>query len=129
MARLRRVVDFAEGQGCLTRRLVGYFGEELPGDCGHCAQCAGEPAVPLAPAAATPSTPTIRAALTEIALLAAEHPGALGTPRQRARFACGLSSPRTARARITRHRAFGSLADAPFEAVLDGALAAGSGGE
>ena len=119
ISRLRRVVDFAEGEGCLTRRLVSYFGEELPGDCGHCAQCAGEPAAPLAPSASLPTAQTIRVRLAEIAELAGEHPGALGTARQRTRFACGLSSPRVARARLGKNRLFGCLTDARFAKVLD----------
>ncbi len=118
LARLRQVVDFVEGEGCLTGRLVGYFGENLPGPCGHCARCAGEPAAPLAPSALRPSPGTIRERMTEIGELATEHPGALGTPRQRARFACGLNSPRVTRARLGRHRLFGCLAETPFADVL-----------
>ena len=118
LARLRQVVDFAEGAGCLTRRLVGYFGECVPGVCGHCAWCAGEPAAPLAPAAARLSAATIRERLMEIGEFAADHPQALGSPRQRARFACGLNSPRTTRARLTKHRLFGCLADVTFADVL-----------
>ena len=121
LARLRQVVDFAEGDGCLTRRLVGYFGERLPGDCGHCAWCEGEPAAPLAASAARPSSATIRDRLAEVGELAAEHPGALGTPRQRARFACGLNSPRTTRARLTKHPLFGCFMDVPFADVLHAA--------
>ena len=112
-------MDFGEGEGCLTRRLVGYFGEQLSGDCGHCAQCAGESAARLAPSASTPSAGAIQAKLSEVTELAAQHPGALGTPRQRTRFACGLTSPRTTRAKLTRHRLFGSLTEAPFAAVFD----------
>ncbi len=118
IARLRQVVDFAEGEGCLTRRLVGYFGEILPGDCGHCAQCAGDPAAPIAPPASTPSNQTIHVRLAEIAKFAEQHPGALRTPRQRTRFACGLSSPRTARARITKNPLFGCLVEAAFAGVF-----------
>ncbi len=44
---------------------------------------------------------------------------ALTTPRQVARFLCGLSSPATTRARLTRHRLFGALADVPFPTVLE----------
>jgi len=40
--------------------------------------------------AATPELELERAVLDE---LTAEYPTALGTPRQRARFLCGLSSP------------------------------------
>ena len=119
ISRLRRVVDFAEGEGCLTRRLVGYFGEELPADCGHCAQCGGEPAARMAPSASLPTAQTIRARLAEIVEIAGEHPGALGTARQRTRFACGLSSPRVARARLGKNRLFGCLTGAPFAKVLD----------
>ena len=118
LARLRQVVEVAEGEGCLTRRLVGYFGESLPGDCGHCAWCAGEPAAPLAPSAVRSSPAMIRDRLTEIGELAADHPRALASPRQRARFACGLNSPRTTRARLTRHRLFGCLTGVPFGDVL-----------
>ena len=118
LARLRQVVGFAEGGGCLTRRLVGYFGERLPGDCGHCAWCAGEPATPLAPSTTIPAAAAIRARANEITTFASEHPGALGTPRQRTRFACGLASPRTTRAKLTRHRLFGCLVDAPFATIL-----------
>ena len=118
LARLRQVVEFAEGAGCLTRRLVGYFGESLPGDCGHCARCAGEPAAPLALSAARPASATIRERLAGIGELAADHPRALGSPRQQARFACGLASPRTTRARLTKHRLFGCLTGVPFADVL-----------
>ena len=120
LARLQRVVTFAEALGCLTRRLVGYFGEELPADCGHCARCAGEPAEPLPSREGGPSERTIQTKLAEIAELAGLHPRALGTPRQRARFACGLASPRTSRAKLTRGSGglFGCLSEAGFGEVL-----------
>ena len=119
LARLQQVVTFAESPGCLTRRLVGYFGEEIA-DCGHCARCAGEPAEPLSPREGSPSRQTIRTGLREIAELAESHPRALGSPRQRARFACGLSSPRTSRAKLTRGNGglFGCLSEAGFGDVL-----------
>ena len=39
----------------------------------------------------------------EAAALAAAHPAALGHPRQRARFLCGLTSPALSAARLARH--------------------------
>jgi ATP-dependent DNA helicase RecQ len=57
-----------------------------------------------------------RAALDE---LTAEHPAALGTPRQRARFLCGLSSPATTKAKLSRHALFGALAEQRFDDVLN----------
>ena len=56
-----------------------------------------------------------RAALDE---LASEHPAALGTPRQRARFLCGLTSPATTKAKLSRHALFGALAEQRFADVL-----------
>jgi ATP-dependent DNA helicase RecQ len=39
-------------------------------------------------------------------------------PRQLARFLCGMTSPASIRARLTRHEAFGILSDIPFSEVL-----------
>ena len=50
--------------------------------------------------------------------LVAAHPAALGAPRQRARFLCGITSPATSRARLTRDALFGSVADRRFAEVL-----------
>ena len=51
--------------------------------------------------------------------LVAAHPEALATPRQRARFLCGLTSPATTRAKLTRHPLFGALAEQRFADVLE----------
>jgi ATP-dependent DNA helicase RecQ len=50
--------------------------------------------------------------------LRSEHPDALGLPRQQARFLAGITSPATTRAKLTRHRLFGSLAERRFADVL-----------
>lgn len=40
---LRRMIDFAQRDGCRRRALLAYFGEKLPeGDCGGCDVCRGE---------------------------------------------------------------------------------------
>ena len=57
----------------------------------------------------------------EIALvrsLVDEKHAALNTPRQLARFLCGMASPAATRARLTRHGTFGLLAALPFSEVL-----------
>ena len=51
-------------------------------------------------------------------MLVQEDHAALGTPRQLARFLCGMSSPASTRARLNRHQAFGLLSDLPFADVL-----------
>ena len=40
------------------------------------------------------------------------------TPRQIARFLCGLNSPSATRAKLGRHQMFGALADTSFRDVL-----------
>ena len=95
--------------------LVGYFGELRPEPCGHCTFCLTGVAQRLPEADLARAPELDRAALDE---LAAEHPAALGTPRQRARFLCGLTSPATTRAKLSKHALFGSLADQRFTDVL-----------
>jgi ATP-dependent DNA helicase RecQ len=46
------------------------------------------------------------------------HPGALGEPRQQARFLCGLTSPALTAARLSRHALFGALEDRSFADVV-----------
>ena len=112
LARLQRVVRFVEEPGCLTRRLVGYFGEQIA-DCGHCARCAGDPNMDLSPGPAPPSEAKIRATL---ATLAIKNLPSLRSVRQKARFLCGLASPRASR--VKSDALFGSLADVSFATVL-----------
>jgi len=54
----------------------------------------------------------------ELGALAAMHPDALGAPRQRARFLCGITSPATTRAKLTRGPLFGALSTRSFADVL-----------
>jgi ATP-dependent DNA helicase RecQ len=118
--RMRQVLTFAEHPGCLTRYLLRYFGEDLASDCGHCGRCLGE-AVEALPFP-EPFEPGDR----EVALVRslrddmnAEQRDALATPRQVARFLCGLPSPTATRAKLSKHRLFGALAGVPFRSVLE----------
>ncbi len=114
IARIRRVCAWAEHDGCLTKGLLDYFGEAR-GDCGHCSRCDGEAARPLP---ATRRTPPGEAEAARLQELRAEGHDALATPRQLARFLCGLSSPATTRAKLRKHRTFGLLQSTPFAEVL-----------
>ena len=40
---LREVIAFALDTGCRMPRLLGYFGDDHPGDCGHCDNCLDPP--------------------------------------------------------------------------------------
>ena len=115
VGRVGLMLAYATQEGCLAGWLLAYFGEGLPGGCGTCGRCRGEPPRPVpAPPAWSPSEADREAA----ASLIAEGHAALATPRQRARFLCGLASPATSRSRLTADRRFGRLAGAPFAAVL-----------
>ena len=83
--------------------------------CGHCARCLGAPPKRLPPPTRRPPGESDKAILTA---LRAEGHAALASPRQLARFLCGLRSPATTGAKLARHRAFGRLESTPFQEVL-----------
>ena len=129
LERLQGVLDFAGYRGCLTRRLLQYFGEasgdEAVAGCGTCTSCQeGVPATAKSvgvapreiPASAVPPISPEQAA--SVRSLVAEGRASLRTPRQLARFLCGLSSPATTRERLGKHAAFGVLSRVPFAEVL-----------
>ncbi len=116
LARLDGIVEFATGSGCLTARLLAYFGESMEKPCGHCGGCAGEAtdSLPVSP------VPDITASdIAAIQSLRKEGHAALRSKRALARFLCGISSPATTRDRLTRHDAYGMLGSVPFADVLD----------
>ena len=112
--RVGRVLRYAEEEGCLTRRLLAYFGEDRPA-CGHCGPCEGIPHRPLPPAShRLPAESDVE----PLGRLRAEGHAALAAPRQLARFLCGIASPATTRARLRSHAMFGTFESAPFHDVL-----------
>jgi ATP-dependent DNA helicase RecQ len=115
--RIQRVLALVTADDCQVRALVAYFGEERPDACGHCSHCLSG-AVELPPATPTPAPESVVAA-SALADLQAEHPGELAQPRQLARFLCGLSSPATTRAKLSRNEHYGALAAHHFAAVLE----------
>jgi ATP-dependent DNA helicase RecQ len=117
--RLAQILDFASASGCITRRLIGYFGEALAEDnCGHCHFCrTGDPATQVA-LPATPIAPFTDADAEEVRALIFEEHASLATPRQITRFLCGLTSPATSRARLTKRPEFARFATTPFRTVL-----------
>jgi ATP-dependent DNA helicase RecQ len=59
---------------------------------------------------------------TALSALVEAQPQALAGPRQRARFLCGITSPATSRAKLTRDPLFGVLAERRFADVFDWCL-------
>ena len=115
--RVRRVLDLAREPACLTRHLLGYFGDDLGAPCGHCARCLSGPAPEPEPEPepGRPIGPAERALADEVR---GEGHRAVDGPRPLARFLAGLASPATTRAGLTRHRHFGALADVPFARIV-----------
>lgn len=114
IARIQRVVDLVEHDGCLTAFLLDYFGEQRA-NCGHCCRCHGEA---HRPPAASPAMPQLSLDRTVIRSLRAERHPALASPRQLARFLCGISSPATSRAKLRGRPEFGRWSHIPFAQVL-----------
>jgi ATP-dependent DNA helicase RecQ len=115
LGRLDGIVAFATDPGCLTARLLAYFGESMEGPCGHCGACEGSVTNPI------PSSPSPEITAADIAAIQAlrnEGHAALRSKRALARFLCGITSPATTRDRLTRHDVFGRLESVPFEQVL-----------
>ena len=116
--RIGLVVSLVTNEGCQANTLAAYFGEERVEPCGHCSYCRGGRPQVLLSAAAAPAIATV-VSRDELEALAVTQSEALGAPRQRARFLCGITSPATSRAKLTRNALFGALADRHFTEVLE----------
>ncbi|MCX6938212.1 MAG: RecQ family ATP-dependent DNA helicase [Verrucomicrobia bacterium] len=112
LKRSAAVAALLGGEGCLVRRLLAYFGEELGRDCGHCGRCEGDPAVRL-----DRPTPALELPVESLDALRVRYPEALRAMRQMTRFLCGIASPALTKAKLTRHAAFGSTLHVPFAQV------------
>ncbi len=116
--RIQRVVSLVTHDSCQVNDLVGYFGERRIAACGHCSFCLTGVAQQLPEAAAlAPLEETVDR--RAFAALEAAHPEALAVPRQQARFLCGITSPATSKAKLTRDDLFGAAADRRFAEVLE----------
>ena len=57
----------------------------------------------------------------QFSALRRNYPDALSSPRQIARFLCGLNSPLLTQTKLNRHADFGVLAEIPFQNVMQAA--------
>jgi ATP-dependent DNA helicase RecQ len=116
--RVQQVVQLVENPGCIVGHLLHHFGEDLGRDCGHCSSCSGTRgrAIRVTEEAKAPPLD-----LAKLATLRQKQTAALSTPRQIARFCCGLSSPLFTQTKLNKHPDFGSLAEVPFQTVMKAA--------
>jgi ATP-dependent DNA helicase RecQ len=112
--RLDEVFQLARANSCQAQTLSRHFGESTE-PCGHCSSCQGDGpwTIPEIQSRSIGSS-----AMRVIEELQAEYPDRFTTPRDKARFLCGLSSPSLVRARLTRHASFGVCDRVPFADVL-----------
>lgn len=112
--RLESVVAFLDCEECLTVRLLSYFGETDAEKCEKCSSC-------LQIRRELPERSYPELSLEDLELIQtvmAERQAALRTPRQVARFFCGIASPASSGGGLKRHRAFGIFAEMPFLEIL-----------
>ncbi len=113
--RIEKTVKFFQQPNCLWGYLLDHFGEQHD-SCGHCSRCQGEQPVPLPGGRfASPDQATVDRARR----LQSQHPAALATPRQLARFLCGIPSPTTTRLKLRQEPDFAAFRRVPFERVLN----------
>jgi ATP-dependent DNA helicase RecQ len=117
VARVQQVINLIERQGCQTRELLRYFGEQQSANCGHCTFCqSGRPSTFPPPTERAPLDSMFNA--DELVALCVASPSALGHPRQQARFLCGLGSPALTRNKLSRHPMYGVLEGYRFLEVM-----------
>ncbi len=116
IGRVIQVLDLVSRETCMVRGLLQHFGEELGRDCGHCGICLGDAPARLTRSARTDLGGNHRA---DIQALRHKQPHALHTPRQLARFLCGLSSPLATQTKLTKHPLYGVFSEVPFATVLE----------
>lgn len=113
--RIHSMLAYVEERGCLTNHLLRYFGEPIE-PCGHCGTCLGDPAATLTRRHESQVEPAL---LEQIEALAQEYPKALASPRQKARFLCGLTSPAiTGQRNLRGSKLFGCCDNISFQALM-----------
>ncbi len=119
LARVQQVVQLTRQRDCLVSKLLSYFGEELGRNCGHCDRCTGQvSAGAFSMSAVREDRPAPIFPRSQVIQLIEKHADALASPRQIARFLCGISSPRLVRANLTQHPLFGAREKTPFKQAL-----------
>lgn len=121
LERLQQVLDLAAKDHCQTAILAKHFGDHLKQACGHCSYCLqrGKPnSAGNSNSFQRPEAAIDEAPWSQIMALREEQSSTLSDATNLTRFLCGITSPKLSRARLTSHTLFGSLAQAPFPAVL-----------
>jgi ATP-dependent DNA helicase RecQ len=117
VGRLNKLIELTKSSTCLVNSMLEYFGENLAQACGHCDRCLNntenyEEITDLPSLSDTD--------LQIICEVKALNNDLLSSPRNLAKFLCGISSPATSRCRpaLSKHQYFGALKHVPFELIM-----------
>lgn len=112
--RTQQVIELLNIDSCKTRAVLDYFGEDLGEACGHCSHCQTGTTDRIANTNRTLNLEE----QNHVTQFLKESPIGSKTPRECARFLCGISSPQLSRSRLTQNSLFGALDQTPFHAVI-----------
>lgn len=114
LERIQQVIRYATTHRCRAQHLAEHFGISSH-PCGHCDSCQGAPPI-LWPRRKPPKI-TDEEWQIMLALKQENHPE-LATPRQLAKFLCGIHSPASDRAKLTYRSEFGLWREQNFPEIL-----------
>ena len=121
LGRIEEVLDLVRRDGCQVAALSAHFEESLDEACGHCSWCLnGQTPAQLPDRKAAAIDP---GRWHQAQRLRRDRADILSDARSFTRLLCGVRSPHLTRAKLTRDPLFGSLADVPFQTVLERASA------
>ena len=110
--RIHNMVDFFESDACISKRLAGYFGEQLATEgCGHCSYCRTGQAVLQTTTELRPLSQYDFNALTEDFRQAV---GEQNSELNLTKFLCGIYTPVFSKLKIKQLPNFGALENYPF---------------
>mgnify|MGYP002784615256 CR=1 FL=1 len=115
LERIRLVQRFVESKQCRAKVLTRHFGITATPDCGTCDLCCG--GTPIRWKEETPPPIPPEEWQLMLALRREDH-AALGTPRQLAKFLCGISSPAAYQAKLQSREEFGLWQSRDFLDIL-----------
>jgi ATP-dependent DNA helicase RecQ len=113
--RVRMVMRYVEARQCRPRLLARHFGVSAPKPCGVCDLCLGGKPIRWRDET-LPAIPPEE--WQQMLALRKEDHAALGTPRQLARFLCGISSPAAYQAKLQTRDEFGLWQHRDFLDIL-----------
>ena len=110
--RIHNMVEFFESNACISKRLAGYFGEQLATeDCGHCSYCrTGQAVLQMT----TELRPLSQYDFNELTEDFRQAVGEQNSELNLTKFLCGIYTPVFSKLKIKQLPNFGALENYPF---------------